>query len=137
MLSTFKIIGRISGEEISFKEWYPFNEALEHAPTEKGVYCMRFKANICRVKGESDIAYIGSTNRTLKYRFMGYLHPSKTQRTNTRINLFAKTHELEVSFLAATPPSLYENLLLDKYYSEHDELPPLNRAGVEKHHLRP
>ena len=122
--------GEVSGEKINFSTWVPFEDALKYATDETGVYIIRMKDGMVfgRVKGESDIVYIGETKSGFKRRFRGYLKPNGTQWTNWRVNSFSKKHKLEVSFAPATASELVEHMLLQTYQLAHEELPPLNRA---------
>ncbi|MEM0149194.1 MAG: hypothetical protein QW346_02935 [Candidatus Micrarchaeaceae archaeon] len=136
MMSTFEINGLMSGRKLHFENWHPFESSLEYATNENGVYCMRLQEAICRVKGKSDIAYIGSATNGFKTRFRGYMNPGPTQKTNIRVKEFSRKYKLEVSFLVTDKPKFYESLLLEEYLADHDELPPLNHSGIEQFHFK-
>ena len=130
MMSNSKIKGSMSDKKLRFENWHPFESSLKYATKENGVYCIRLQKAICRVKGKSDIAYIGSATHEFKTRFRGYMKPGPTQRTNKRVKGFSEKYKLEVSFLVTNKPKYYEGLLLEAYLADHDELPPLNRSGI-------
>ena len=119
-----------SGKE--FSNWYTFGvQTLEVAPKQIGVYVMRKAGGQCfgRLKGESDILYIGKTTRKhggLKHRFRSYLYGTPTTGTDKRIHDFAKKTTIEVAWCLCDEPEHFEYDLLWRYYREHDELPPLN-----------
>ena len=75
-------------------EWCPFSEeSVKSAPKQYGIYIFRMAQSKCfkRLKGESDILYIGSTEgeHGLRGRLQQYLHPGPTQWTNKRIHEMA------------------------------------------------
>jgi len=117
-----------------FFSWFPFTDhGVGKAPKQSGVYALRKArgALFGRLRGESDILYIGSTEARggLKQRLRQYLHPGPTQWTNLRIYQLAKKHEIEVGWYSCNEPGNVEHQLLQQYLQEHDELPPLNHAG--------
>ena len=137
MLSTNTIKGR-SGMTIIFTKWVPFDNALEYADEKVGVYEIRMKygKKFGRVRGESDIVYIGSTTKSFKSRFRGYMKPGRSQKTNQHVKWFSTKYELEVAFLPIEKPKFYESLLIDAYIADHDELPPLNHQNIDKFHFK-
>jgi hypothetical protein len=84
-----------------------------------------------RLKGESDIFYIGSAegNRGLRGRLQQYLRPGPTQLTNKRIHAMAKKYNMEIAWCLCGEASNLELQLLHRYFEDHDELPPLNHAS--------
>jgi hypothetical protein len=117
-----------------FSPWADLaDEALHQVPQDPGVYVLRLKAGTMfgRLKGLSDIIYIGKTERKLRNRIRGYLHPGRTQWTNIRVNKLLGRYSLEFSWSRDRNPKAREHGLLRRYLSEHDELPPLNHADVK------
>ena len=117
-----------------FSRWFPFTDHnVGRAPKQPGVYLFRKAKGIQfgRLQGKSDILYIGSTEAKggLKQRLRQYLHPGPTQWTNIRISKLSKKHEMEVAWHPCNEPGNFEHQLLQQYFKEHDELPPLNHAG--------
>jgi excinuclease UvrABC nuclease subunit len=126
---------RINNKGLS--DWFKFDEQLLRlAPEQSGVYIFRHAGAkmFGRLRGESDILYIGSTESHggLKQRFSHYLHPGPTQWTNQRIHDLSKRYPLEIAWFVCDNPINIENSLLKQYLSEHDELPPLNHADVRR-----
>ena len=109
-------------------DWIILNdEGLESVPRRKGVYIFRNQqGSFGRLKGESDILYIGSTTNTLRQRMYQYLHPGPTQKTNIRINHMLSKYNVEVNWILNDTPRILESQLLQSYFSQHDELPPFN-----------
>jgi hypothetical protein len=115
-------------------EWYPFNEeSLKSVPKQYGIYIFRMAQGKCfrRLKGESDIFYIGSAegNRGLRGRLQQYLRPGPTEWTNKRIHVTAKKYDMEITWCVCGEASNLELQLLRRYFEDHDELPPLNHAS--------
>ncbi len=117
----------------NFSEWHPFNEQyLKKAPERHGIYVIRKSEGQCfgRLRGKSDILYIGSTEAKggLRQRLRQYLHPGPTQWTNKRINKLLIKYKMEVAWCTCNESGNLEHQLLREYLTEHDELPPLNHA---------
>jgi hypothetical protein len=114
-------------------KWHPFNkETVKDAPVQHGIYIFRIAQSkrFGRLKGESDILYIGSTkcNRGLRGRLEQYFTPAHSQLTNIRIHAMAKKYDMEVAWYPYTEAGNLEHQLLRRYIGDHDELPPLNHA---------
>ena len=137
MLSTDPVKG-MRGIKIRFSRWVPFDDILDYADEKAGVYEIRMKdgRKFGRVRGESDIVYIGSTTKSFKSRFSGYMKPNRTQKTNKHVKWFSTKYEIEVAFLPIEKPRFYESLLIDTYIADHDELPPLNHQSINKFHFK-
>ena len=107
--------------------------SVRTAPRQHGIYIFRMGQGKCipRLQGESDIFYIGSTESKngLRGRLRQYLRPGPTQWTNKRTHELAKKYEMEIAWCRSEEPSNLEHQLLRRYLNDHDELPPLNRAG--------
>lgn len=113
-----------------------FALAPRKAPKSPGVYILRMKnaEQFARIKGNTDILYIGSTSN-LKSRFNGYNNPGKSQYTNLKVNNFVKNFKHEAEFMWKVEEGLEsakssEHELLRRYLNEHHELPPLNGQDV-------
>lgn len=120
-----------------FSNWLPFNrhakrDLLPCVPKAYGVYAIRYDTPILRMRGSSDIVYIGSAaNRAgLRARLSQYFSPGPSQSTNKRIlALVAESSSYQVSWLQADTVSKaigLEQELLDRYCQDHGELPPQN-----------
>jgi hypothetical protein len=115
-------------------EWYPSNkESLKNAPVQHGIYIFRIAQSkrFGRLRGESDILYIGSTKggRGLRGRLQQYFSPGHRQLTNIRIHAMAKKHDMEIAWYPCEEAGNLELQLFRRYFEDHDELPPLNHAG--------
>jgi hypothetical protein len=119
----------------SWKSWG--ERAARSAPSAPGVYVFRMAGGRLarRLKGKSDIVYIGSTvatNGSLRKRLAQHL-PPRQDPTGIAARILRVEQEvgsLEIAW--ATCPDNYksqalESELLDKYCADHIELPPLNR----------
>ena len=106
---------------------------MRGAPERHGIYIFRVARGECsrRLKGESDILYIGSAEgkHGLRGRLQQYLRPGPTQWTNKRIHAMAKKYNMEVAWCLSEEASNLEFQLLHRYFEDHDELPPLNRTS--------
>lgn len=114
-------------------EWHPFKkETVKSAPRQHGIYIFRIAQGkrFGRLKGESDIMYIGSTkgSRGLRGRLQQYFSPGRTQWTNKRIRAMAKKYSMEIAWYPYAEAGNLELQLLRRYFKDHDELPPLNNA---------
>jgi len=120
---------------MGFSIWHPFEkQTLEKVPQEIGVYVFR-KAGaqfFGRLNGNSDILYIGSTEKDLRHRLQQYLSPGPSQWTNKRIHEYAKKNSIEVAWLLCDEPKNFEHDLLKQYLLEHSELPPLNASDIRQ-----
>jgi len=116
-----------------FSEWILLNEkCVKKTPKQPGAYVIRKGGGqrFGRLRGKSDILYIGSTEAKggLRQRLRQYLHPGPTQWTNRRINKLLIKYKMEVAWCTCNEPGNLEHQLLRRYLKEHDELPPLNHA---------
>lgn len=118
-----------------FLEWKQWPEACGGAPNRPGVYVFRMVQRIQRLKGMSDIVYIGSTTRgrrTLYDRLKDHLVVREPER-NTAYYLERVRREvgaLEISwksFQTHREAMHTERTMLDRYVVDHIDFPPLNR----------
>ena len=114
-----------------FSDWMLFTkELIPNLPNAKGSYVFRTVGGnrISRIKGESDILYIGSTlkKRGIRKRLGLYFNPSKKSSTDNRINSYLWKNQMEVSYIIEAQPGNIEHQLLNQYQNEHSELPPFN-----------
>ena len=128
--------GQVSQICEGISEWHPFNkESVNSAPKQYGIYIFRMAQGkrFGRLKGESDIFYIGSTQSKhgLRGRLEQYLHPEVTQWTNKRNHEMTEKYDMEISWCLCGEARNLEHQLLLRYLKDHDELPPLNRAGKQ------
>lgn len=112
-----------------FSPWTDLaDEALGDVSQDPGVYVLRLKGGtpFGRLRGVSDIVYVGKTDKGLRNRIRQYLHPGPTQWTNIRVNEFMRRYRLEFACAKDGNPKAREHELLRSYLRDHDELPPLN-----------
>ncbi len=122
-----------------FPLWHLLNQIRsDQVPQLPGTYILRLAGAKCigRLKGVSDILYIGSTVN-LRRRIYQIVHPGPTQWTNKRISKLMQKYQIEIAWCGKLPHSLdpgeFEKRLLKDYQQDHDELPPLNAAlGEDK-----
>ena len=111
-------------------KWLPLNKTTQKtAPLYPGIYIMRLGKHFGRLRGTSDILYIGSTTSSIRQRLGGYFNPGPTQRTNIRINKMLQRYTIQVAWHETENPKKLETKLLEKYFKEHDEQPPFNYQG--------
>ncbi len=113
-----------------FSDWIDLtSQDITIVPTKPGVYAIRMKNGVRfgRLRGESDIVYMGRTAKGLRGRLRQYFNPDPTQLTNRRVNQLMRRYDLEVAWKEDQNPSITEHNLLLQYVTDHDELPPLNR----------
>jgi len=111
-------------------EWRALSkEVLTIAPREGGIYIIRMAQGrvFGRLRGSSDILYIGSAKR-LRRRLRGYFYPGPTQWTNKRVHAMMSKHPMEIAWCITEDYAEAERELLRLYLDQHDELPPFNRA---------
>jgi excinuclease UvrABC nuclease subunit len=127
-----------------FGTWRAFTiraegELLRQFPTSPGVYSMRFTRADSRLRGESDIAYIGKgTNQNgLQGRIRQYFHPGWQQSTNLAMKArLLEGVALELAYVvthdAGEAVDLESELLL-AFEAEHGERPPFNKQAALAH----
>ena len=111
-----------------------FEHFREQLPKKCGVYVFRYYCSFRRLRGKSDILYIGSSigEMGLRVRFRSYAKPGVTQETSKRINRLLKRYpKTQIAFVTKGKKDWrkFESSLLEIYASDHDELPPWNRKG--------
>jgi len=110
--------------------WHPLDKATQKtAPFYVGIYIMKHSEPFGRLRGSSDILYIGSTISSMRERLAGYLNPGPTQRTNIRINKMLQKYTIRIAWHETDNPKQLESKLLVRYFNEHDEQPPFNYQG--------
>jgi len=115
--------------EESFRKAYVSDCAKDHKNI---VYMLRSERKVARLKGESDILYIGQTEKSFRSRYSRYAKKHTTTRANER----KYQHILEVygsiSIWVSDYSRFGENLLKAEgqllwwYFQNHCEYPPIN-----------
>ena len=123
----------MKSSDTGMSEWVKWSgRTVGRAPRTPGVYVLRL-ANMAvpRLKGESDIVYVGSTSRgrgTIRQRLRR--HGCATQPGRSMLNrVRSEVGEIDLAWksLATHTQALFmESQLLEKYLADHLELPPLN-----------
>jgi len=100
------------------------------------VYIWRTDKLIPRLKGESNIIYIGQTKQTFKQRYKRYAKTMVTDKLNVLkyghiINTFGSI-SISIARFEDFGDTLHtaEARLLECYFLNHCEYPPLNYSGV-------
>lgn len=130
-LDKFRVIPEqiTSVDEATFRRVYGHNEAAK----EKNIlYVLRTVKPIPRLKGKSDIVYIGQTKGTLRQRYLGSLKRLATTEANQMKfkHIVDKYGEIRITFehYGQFGDSLLkaEGQLLWWYFQNHCEYPPVN-----------
>jgi len=119
---------------VEWRQWKP--QVVQSAPRKSGIYLFRMAQPFPRLKGMSDIVYIGCTTsqRTISDRLKDHLSVREIER-NTAYYLErvqCEVNAIEVSWKTFEKPTGAkdaERNLLEKYVADHIELPPLNRQA--------
>jgi hypothetical protein len=117
-----------------FSAWVSFSRrGIEGAHNKAGAYVIRTCAGklFGRLNGSSDIVYIGRASQ-LRRRLKQHLNPRYDERDIASIlkRIQSDFGPLDVSWKESgdtAKAKLEETKLLEKYLSDHIELPPLNR----------
>ena len=136
-----------STELVDYSTWLGwFRRAVRQVPQKPGVYIFRLirGATLARLKGNSDIIYIGSTKkgkRTLRDRLKDHLSPRGDRRDlGYRLKRVIKeVGSVEVAckvFDSHEGARACERQLLKRFEQDHIELPPLNRQETGKTQLQ-
>jgi len=133
----------LSAELEGFSPWADWSlGTVQLAPTKPGVYVFRLPQTkaLSRLKGESDIIYIGATkkgSRTLRDRLRDHLR-SRDDKKDLGCRLERVIKEvgpLQISWRQCethTDAIELERKLLAEYTDGHIEFPPLNRQETGK-----
>jgi len=127
-----------------FEDWLEIRTKYTHnrelilkLPRVKGVYVIRAHKTIKRIKGESDIVYVGQgtiqsriqvlLRSFLPINFRNYQSKHTARESFERI-INELDLKLEFSYIIAKNPKEIETQLLEAYCGEHIEPPPLNNT---------
>lgn len=121
-----------------FAEWKCWKEFEPRFDGLNGVYAFRLKKAFSRLKGKSQIVYIGKCeqnpdrkNPGLWYRLNNYRQDldGGSERLKRLIRHKGGEDKIEYAYVVCDNPRGTEKALLEDYFKRHLELPPLNRAG--------
>lgn len=126
---------KFSADEVeAFK--LQFKAVLDEASTSKGiVYVFTAQKNIPRLKGESNIIYIGQTSQSLYKRYISKVwHEAKYfwPRYNYIISNFG---HISIEIYETSAPKITESKFLYQYQCAHLELPPINLDSYQEKYL--
>jgi len=112
---------------LSWKGPYRLNSITpKDIPSSPGVYQVHTEFHFGRLKGTSNVVYIGST-----YNLWNTLHQRRVVEPSAAEKiLWIHNHVLEVRFMASESldkARTFEQSLLEEYEKEHWELPPGNQ----------
>jgi hypothetical protein len=132
-----------STDLVDFSTWLGwFQRRIRQVPLKPGVYIFRLiqGATLARLKGNSDIIYIGSTRkgrRTLRDRLKDHLSPRGVgYRLKRVINEVGSVEVAWRVFDTHEGAQACERQLLKRFEKDHIELPPLNHQETGKTRLQ-
>jgi hypothetical protein len=118
------------------KLWYKLSDNLgnlkQKIPKEPGIYVFRLNRALDKLKGKSDILYIGSSKNLQKRLIKNYLKGwggLTTKRIHEYLIKRNYRNYVEVGCKVARNYRDMEKKLLMKFDRDHDELPSWNRQG--------
>jgi hypothetical protein len=112
-------------EGLSPWELWP-RPALERAPETSGVYVFKLSRCFGRMRGESDIVYVGLAEKSIK----GRLGSHRYTEIGLSTNLVEDFGTLQVAWKPCGSDSearFMESTILGRHRRDHVELPPFNR----------
>jgi hypothetical protein len=125
-----------------FKEWKNWEEFEPRFDGINGVYAFRLKFAFGRLKGVSQVLYIGSCKQNqevnkrpgLWHRLQNYRqnNDGASRRLKAVEEDFGGRSSIEYSYVTCDSPREVEEALLNDYFERHLELPPLNRNKIKK-----
>lgn len=122
-----------------FAEWRDWELFEDRFDAVNGVYAFRLKSEFPRLRGASQVLYIGMCDQNaernrrpgLWHRLRNYRQVNKgaSSRLKDIEAAFGGKSEVEYSYVPCDLPREVEKALLADYYGKHLEFPPLNRSG--------
>ena len=98
--------------------------------TKEFVYVWVTQKRIPRLRGGSNIIYLGKTTQTLYDRHYRYASTEGNKYNWKRYEHIIKNFgPIKVYFAITYNPKDTESKLLEKYYEDHREYPPANRSS--------
>lgn len=121
-----------------FLNWLCWDKFVDRFDAVNGVYAFRLKSEFPRLRGNSQVLYIGMCNQNpeknkrpgLWHRLQNYrqANDGASRRLKDVESEFGGRSKLEFSYVPCESPREVEIALLSDYYQRHLELPPLNRS---------
>lgn len=94
------------------------------------VYVWHTALPVPRLRGTSNIVYIGQTIRNLGDRYLEYVRKETSGGNWQRYEHIVKNYgPIRVSYSICEDPKQTEATMLRKYFDEHLEFPPINRTS--------
>ncbi|HEO70545.1 MAG TPA: hypothetical protein ENN80_04730 [Candidatus Hydrogenedentes bacterium] len=122
-----------------WRNWETFEDRFDGV---NGVYAFRLKRAFGRLRGSSDILYIGKAEQDparnkrpgIWHRLNNYRQPNSGSSARLRQveACFGGRSKIEYAYRECENPAEAERALLDDYYARHMEMPPLNRASGKR-----
>ncbi|MGL1077529.1 hypothetical protein ACSTLI_08045 [Vibrio parahaemolyticus] len=111
----------------SFKELFGSDEAKKA----KGVvYFFRSQKPIPRVRGESDILYIGKTKQTIHQRYFRYSDKLASKRSGDFYRYIIDNFGgISLGYIKVDDPKQSEKSYFKQYYNSFLEFPPKSKVG--------
>lgn len=120
----------------NWKSWEIFESRIDGI---NGVYAFRLTHDFERLRGTTNVLYIGLFNQNpdfntrpgIWHRLMNYRqnNDGASKRLKEVIAHFGGRSHIEYAYYQCESPREVEKMLLENYYFQHLEIPPLNRAG--------
>ncbi|GEM_PF-6224127 len=110
--------------------WRVFDEECpKQAPTTSGIYLMRLRKNAGRLKGSSDVYYIGQS-KNLRGRLKAHWKGTNYKYATPIVNKLYQANKVEVAWIETDLKSAKraEVNCLAEYFADHLELPPGNAS---------
>lgn len=121
-----------------FKEWKSWHQFEPRFDGINGVYAFRLKTSFVRLRGSSQVLYIGMCDQNaemnrrpgLWHRLQNYRQANNgaSKRLKDIETAVGGRSHVEYSYVPCTSPREVERALLADYEGRHLELPPLNRS---------
>ena len=95
------------------------------------VYAWCTERQIQQVRGQSNIIYIEQTSHSLYRRHYRFAEKESNGYNWPRYDYMIRTYgPIRIYFIQVDDPKTTEKELLDRYYKEHLEYPPVNRSAM-------
>ena len=127
---------KLSNKELVTKDLQKNKDFVMSVPTNSGVYIITANKELERLRGKSDILYIGRSGnlrRRMKYLLKYFLPPEfagnwgrHTARNALKTILDETDTKVYISYVACSNYKEIETKLIQKYCKNHIETPPLN-----------
>ncbi|MEF1175253.1 hypothetical protein [Vibrio sinaloensis] len=122
-----KIITEVNELESEFKELFGSAEA---SIAKSVIYFFRSVRPVPRLRGESDILYIGKTKQSIKGRYFHYARHLATGSSGCFYRYIIKNYGgLRLGYIVVDNPNEMEKYYFNEYRSVYLENPPKSKVG--------